>query len=49
MKTDILSTADKIHDCGLYLPNNQFITKNEIDYMNKTLKELLFHEKNGHK
>ncbi len=49
IKLDVLATANNIHDCGLYLPNNQFIDKKEIDYMNKTLEKLLFHEKNGYK
>lgn len=49
MKADVLSMADRIHNCGLYLPNNQFIGREEIDYMNKTLEKLLSHEKHGYK
>tara|TARA_Y100000310_G_C20673753_1_gene811700 strand:- start:668 stop:1813 length:1146 start_codon:yes stop_codon:yes gene_type:complete len=32
-KSDNLIMANKIHDCGLYLPNNQFIDEEKINYM----------------
>lgn len=33
IKRDGLPMANKFHDVGLYIPNNQFITKEKIDYM----------------
>ena len=46
LKKDYETMADKIHYQGLYLPNNQFIDSEKIDYivdtMEKLLKELKF-------
>ena len=33
--------ADKIHDYGIYLPNNQFMTHDKIDYMLDSINELV--------
>ena len=40
-RADQTTQADIIHENGIYLPNNQFINKEKIDYMISSLKELL--------
>ncbi len=41
LRADKTPVADLIHDNGLYLPNNQFITPAKVDYMIDSVKELL--------
>lgn len=41
LKSDNTSYADRIHDCGIYLPNNQFMNKMKMDYMLNAVRELL--------
>ncbi len=41
IKTDKTPMADKIDDCGLYIPNNHFIDKGKIDYMVDSIIELV--------
>lgn len=41
---DYSTMADIIHERGIYLPNNQFIGEDEIDYMVNTIKELIENE-----
>lgn len=40
MRADRTPLADEIHDCGIYLPNNQFMTKEKIDYMIDSIQQL---------
>ena len=40
-RKDSQEIADKIHYQGLYLPNNQFINREKVDYMVNTIKKLL--------
>ncbi len=40
MRADRTPLADEIHDCGIYLPNNQFMTKEKIDYMISSIQQL---------
>lgn len=40
-RSDELATSDKIHDRGIYLPNNQFIDKEKVDYIVDSIKEAL--------
>jgi len=40
MRADRTPLADEIHDCGIYLPNNQFMTKEKIDYMMDSIQQL---------
>lgn len=37
-RRDDMPMADLIHDCGLYLPNHQFINNEKIDYMINSIK-----------
>jgi len=41
IKKDNLKYSDKIHNCGIYLPNNQFINPEKIDYMISSLESIL--------
>jgi CDP-6-deoxy-D-xylo-4-hexulose-3-dehydrase len=41
VKMDKTPMADLIDDCGIYIPNNQFITSEKIDYMLESINELL--------
>lgn len=41
VKADKTNMADLIHDCGMYIPNNQFISTKKIDYMINSVNELL--------
>ena len=41
IKADKTSFADVINDCGIYLPNNQFMTIEKVDYMVDTIKSIL--------
>lgn len=48
MKADFtIPMADKIHYLGLYLPNNQFIDQEKVDYMIEKISELM-RGKNGY-
>ncbi|HLC80507.1 MAG TPA: DegT/DnrJ/EryC1/StrS family aminotransferase [Candidatus Nanoarchaeia archaeon] len=40
MRADRTPFADEIHDCGIYLPNNQFMTKEKIDYMLDSIQQM---------
>ena len=40
-KKDSQEMSDKIHSLGIYLPNNQFIGREEIDFMIDKIKHLL--------
>ena len=40
-RSDKTSMGDKIHDLGIYIPNNQFITLEKVDYIIQSIKELL--------
>jgi len=40
-KKDSEDIANKIHNQGIYLPNNQFINKEKVNYMVETVEELL--------
>ena len=41
IKADKTPMADLIDDCGLYVPNNQFMNAEKIDYMIEKIKEIL--------
>jgi CDP-6-deoxy-D-xylo-4-hexulose-3-dehydrase len=40
-KSDLQPMADLIHHQGIYLPNNQFITPEKVDYMMDSINDLL--------
>jgi len=40
-KADDCKNADEINDKGLYLPNNQFINREKIEYMVQCMNDLL--------
>ncbi len=40
IKADNLPIADRIHDFGIYLPNNQYTNEEKIDYMIDSVEEL---------
>jgi len=40
-RSDETPMANRIDECGVYLPNNQFITPEKIDYMLGSIKETL--------
>ena len=40
-RADDCKTADEINEKGLYLPNNQFINKEKIEYMVKCINDLI--------
>lgn len=42
LKSDKTPMADFIDDCGIYLPNNQFINPEKIDFMLKCIKEIKY-------
>ncbi len=48
-RADKTLQADLIHEKGIYLPNNQFMDEEKIDYMLVSIKELLqrFNDKNS--
>ena len=39
-RADKTPMADRIHDFGIYLPNNQYMNKEKIDYMIDSIVEL---------
>ena len=41
VKADKTPMADLIDDCGIYIPNNQFMNPKKIDYMIESIKEIL--------
>lgn len=41
LKADATPQGDQIHDCGVYLPNNQFMTRDKIDFMIDSIKKLM--------
>lgn len=41
LKSDKTPMADLIDECGIYIPNNQFINEEKIDYMLNSIKEIL--------
>lgn len=41
IKADKTVFADVINDCGIYLPNNQFMNVEKVDYMVDTIKSIL--------
>jgi len=41
IRADKMPMADRIHDFGIYLPNNQYMNKEKIDYMVNGVEELI--------
>lgn len=47
LRSDKTPNSDLIHTRGIYLPNNQFMSKEKIDYMLKSVNELVEEFRNG--
>lgn len=40
-RSDVCKNADRIHNNGLYLPNNQFVNKEKVEYMVSNINKLI--------